>query len=1151
MFLKKIPILFLVLTLSFFKPAGTEHTNTSNPTINIDSLNTSVKKRGWNASVLTRYHFNLINSELDLKKEWENISELPGKFEKSFLLSLILKRQQKYNEMFDTLFSVYPGKKDYLPYFDELVFSATAIGKLSLLEYSIKSEENDSKNKNYLLGLINLSKSENQKALDYFNSALLRDSTNKDILYQLSNSYRNAGNYDSAEKILKKASRLFQNDYRYNTKVLIAEGTLFFLSGDYSTAAKLYEKGLKSAKENSDLQYEAKAYINLGIIEDISGNYEKSHEYFDKAIKTSSSINDFETLAIAYSELGVSHTFTNNLIEAKKNYIKSRELFEKLGNRKRLSLLLNNLGKIFMGLFDYKSALGYFEGGIQYAGDNKRAKALNFTSMADAYVNLSNYTKALQYYKEARKLSSEIKEISLSAEINSGLGSLNFNLDRYNKAIEYFSFAKEFAEETGDPYLQTDLNHKIALSYYELDSLETAEDYFSKALNLSHENSIPYYESLVLIDFASLLKDKKNYKIATEYVMKGRKIAGEFGFEYLLARANVVKGEIANEQDEFKNAEKFFGEAVEISKRLNEFSLQTEAYYLLAKLYDKKGFKDAAESYYKSATDLIEDVSRPLFEENEVQISYFSSQREIYNSFAEHYLDQNKFREAFELIDKSRSRNTVQNLNNIKLQALLKDQQKLERIYEYEWIIHSGIYSKAETDSIKEEYAVLKKTLISEQPILQRYLNFEEPITLLVIQKNLKNKENFLSFYSTGNKTHVFLITNNKFKHFEINKGKKEITDLLARISPYFTTDGPVSGTFYNQDLFSFNAEASYNFYEEFLKEVLTEIPEEEKIIVSPSSEFFTLPFDFLLASYDNKESAYNYRNKDYLIYHYNFSYIPSATVLLHQKNNRLNNLDKVLVMGNPVIYNKESEFAERRELLEESAGVLRNIAVLPLKYSEEEVSSVSDLINADKVLINNDATETGFKENSEFSKIIHLSTHSFLFNKQPVIYFSSNNDRKNDGFLEAGEIVQLKLNSDLVVLSSCKSGLGTIDASEGIIGMTKAFFEAGVKSVVVSLWEVNDKYTSKFMTLFYKKLREGYDKDEAMRQAKIDFIKNYSPNPYFWSAFILTGNTDKIEISKSSNIYLPIAVISLVIAFVLVLFIYKRIPLIKKSPIN
>ena len=159
-------------------------------------------------------------------------------------------------------------------------------------------------------------------------------------------------------------------------------------------------------------------------------------------------------------------------------------------------------------------------------------------------------------------------------------------------------------------------------------------------------------------------------------------------------------------------------------------------------------------------------------------------------------------------------------------------------------------------------------------------------------------------------------------------------------------------------------------------------------------------------------------------------------------------------------------------------------------------------------------------KENAELKKVIHLSTHSLLYKKQPLIFFSNFYDPENDGFLEASEIVQLKLNSDLVVLSSCSSGLGKIDESEGIIGMTKAFFDAGTKSIIVSLWEVNDKYTSKLMTMFYQKLSEGFDKSEALRQAKVEFIKTQSPNPYFWAAFVLSGNTSKLKLRIAFSIF-------------------------------
>ncbi len=1141
MFLQKIPILILGLLLSVLKPGineplqGQDTENNFQHSINIDSLDNLIKNSGWNSSYLSAYHFNIINSDKDFRT---NLNSLPPGYEVSFLKSIYLKKEQNYDAMFNSLKNSFSDKISYLPYYEELVFSASADDKLNLLKKDL--DEIDSKNKAYISGLISIAENKNEEAIKYFQKELTNN-PDKNVYYQLSYAFRNSGDYESALKILKEAELKFLSDKWFIAKITLAAGSLHFLSGDYDNALKVYKEGLEIALQNSDKINEAKAYINIGIINDISGNIDIAHNNFNKAIEITDKINDNENLAVAYSELGVSYTYTNELIKAKDNYLKCLALFEKMNNRDRLALLNNNLGKIYMTLFNYESALKYFEKGLEYSGDNKRSQALNLTGIADVYANLSNYTKAIQYYRKAQDITSQIKDVSISADINSGLGSLNYNLDRFNNAVEYFSSAKKFAEESGNPYLLTEVNNKIAVSYLEMDSLDISEKYFNEALELAKTNSIPYYESLNYIDLASLYKEKKEYKKANENISAAEKIAKEYSFDYLLGRAKVIEGEIENETGSFIKAEADFKEALEISKRLSEFNLETEANYLLAKLYDSNGFSEAAESYYKSATGLIEDVSRPLFEENEVQISYFSTHKDLYDSFASFYLKQKKYKEAFELIDKSHSRNTVQNLSNLKLQVLLEDKSKLEKIYEYEWILHSGIYNDDIINKTKAEYSRLKKELSEDYPQLARYLNKQNHFSIKDVQKNLSNEEYFLSFYLDNDVTHIFLVSEKEFKYFEVNLGKDEIVKLKSDISPYFNNDSEDINTFYNQDLFSFNAKAANEFYNKLLKDVFSEIPEGSKIIFSPPGELISLPFDFLVVSFNEGESAYDYRNKDYLIFHYNISYSPSASVFVHQKMNNLKSSDKILIAGNPEINSSSNQFAERRGLLEESGGLPRNVAMLPLKYSGEEITQISDLIDADRILTDDDATETGFKENAELSKIIHLSTHSFLFNKQPVIFFSNNSDKKNDGFLEAGEIVQMKLNSDLVVLSSCNSGLGKIDASEGIIGMTKAFFEAGTKSVVVSLWEVNDKYTSKLMALLYKKLSEGYDKDEAMRLAKIDFIKKYSPNPYFWSSFILSGNTDRIELKSKPVISVFIAGFSLVLLVIVILFIMKK----------
>ena len=120
--------------------------------------------------------------------------------------------------------------------------------------------------------------------------------------------------------------------------------------------------------------------------------------------------------------------------------------------------------------------------------------------------------------------------------------------------------------------------------------------------------------------------------------------------------------------------------------------------------------------------------------------------------------------------------------------------------------------------------------------------------------------------------------------------------------------------------------------------------------------------------------------------------------------------------------------------------------------------------------------------------------------------------DKPEDGFLQSSEIFDLKLDSDLVVLSACETGLGKVIKGEGMVGLTRAFIFAGTPSIVVSLWTVADESTSKLMIYFYKYLNEGHPKDEALRKARLELMNEaedeellYS-DPFYWGPFILNG---------------------------------------------
>ena len=1121
----------------------------SNPSSNIDSLKIKIKSIGWDNSLLKNYGRYLTNSQIDFTQEIKDLKSYPYSFERTFLLSLIYKKQKNFREMYDSLYSQFKFSTEqlskeinYFPYYDELVFAASASNLLTVLESNLSSLKKNSVYRDYFMAVIYYSMGKYKNSLELIKDWYSKDSSNFYLVYQLSYVYRNLGDYNKASNILSNYKKSVGDiDNWEKAKILLAEGSLFFLSEKNKEALDLYQMGYKLSLELNDLEEESRALVNLGIIADVNGEIGKSRKDFLDAINVAKKINDIDAEALAFSELGVSYSYTNELIKAKQNYEKSYKLYKEEGNQLRLSLLSYHLGKIYTQMFDYESGLKYYRMGVDFSNENKRALIFNLIGMADIYSNLSNYSKALQLYKEAQQVSKEIKTVSLDAQINYGLGALNFGLNKYQNALDYFKKSFRLNNQS-DSYFSAQIFNQMAVVYTEMDSLKAAADYFNKAMKLSKINNDSYSEISSCIDLASLYVKENDLINAEKTLGMARKELANNDYNYLLARSYLIEGKILKAKKSFHDAQNSFNKAIELGEKINEFDTQIEAYYFLALLFEDNNLNEAAESYYNSAVRLIEDVSRPLFENEQVQISYYSSKDKIYNSFAEFYLKQNKYIQAFELIEKSRSRNTMHNLNNLKLESLVKNDSVLKKIYDYEWILHSNIYDEQEVNKVKIQFSQLKDQLVKNNQAVKKYLNDKQNFTLSDIQDNLSQDESYLSIYTSQNNSYLFLINKKKFYYFKIDITVQALQKMVGDISPYFARRNPdSSANFYNQDLFAFNAKAAYSLFEKLLKPAFDKISPGEKIIISASPELLTLPFEFLISKYNDSESAYNYSNKDFLVLNYNISYTPSAVIFIHQRQNVSSNNEKVLLVGDPLINNKINEYAERRGLLEEQGSLSREIPFLPLKYSGEEVREIGDIINTNKILTEKNATETNFKNNAGLNGIIHLSTHSFLFNKQPVIFFSNYYDPDNDGFLEVGEIVQLKLKSDLVVLSSCNSGLGAIDESEGILGMTKAFFEAGAKSVVVSLWTVNDKYTAKFMALFYKFLSEGFDKSEALRKAKIEFIKKYSPNPYYWAAFILSGNVSKLNIKTNFNPVPLITVIFLITLMPAVILYFRK----------
>jgi CHAT domain-containing protein len=218
---------------------------------------------------------------------------------------------------------------------------------------------------------------------------------------------------------------------------------------------------------------------------------------------------------------------------------------------------------------------------------------------------------------------------------------------------------------------------------------------------------------------------------------------------------------------------------------------------------------------------------------------------------------------------------------------------------------------------------------------------------------------------------------------------------------------------------------------------------------------------------------------------------------------------------------------------------------LFPLVGTIKEVQSINETVPS-RVFINEKATEANFKKHASDYNVLHLAMHTIMRDDNPLysmLAFTNvdTGDSIEDNKLYAYEIYNLKLNAQMAVLSSCNSGFGKMQKGEGMMSLARGFIYAGCPSIIMTLWQVADKSSSELMTSFYKYLKRGKSKQEAMRLAKIDYLESaddLTSNPYFWSGFVVLGDGSPIY-KKSGFAYWMIVIT--IFAGILIFLQYRK----------
>lgn len=539
-------------------------------------------------------------------------------------------------------------------------------------------------------------------------------------------------------------------------------------------------------------------------------------------------------------------------------------------------------------------------------------------------------------------------------------------------------------------------------------------------------------------------------------------------------------------------------------------------------LYPENTLKEAFDSRAKILTQInkfqeaIENYELSFLVESELRNTYLSQNSkllqqqenrnrsesciELYRVLYEQTGDINFIEKAFQFAEQTKSLVLLENKELTLAKSGIKNDSLIIKEKEFQFtkaqlnksIIIEQLENEKADIGLLAELTKKRETVFNELQLLNQEINNKYPNLKLenksinvknIKEKLLKKEEILIEYFDGVNNIYMFSISKEKPIHLKVVKKTDELQEQINNFLNFFSKD---RGTGIQNNVANYVSLG----YELFNKIGIEEFS--KNTIIIPDGIFSFLPFDALIT---NKTESTNFEKLPYLIKRTNISYGYSASILLSNFKVTTKKEDKFIGFF-PVFKNNHRDLSE-------------------LNYTEQEARSIENEIKGEFLLYEK-AKKKAFEKIKDEYSIIHLSTHATAGdNYMPAaIEFY-------DETLYLPEIYGYNLNSDLLILSACETGIGALKKGEGVMSLARGFSYAGVKNLIVSLWKVNDKSTENLIAGFYKKYKKYVSKSSALRQSKLAYLQNESissvkKSPYYWASFIYIGDTNSNE--KSNN---------------------------------
>jgi CHAT domain-containing protein len=762
---------------------------------------------------------------------------------------------------------------------------------------------------------------------------------------------------------------------------------------------------------------------------------------------------------------------------------------------------------------DYNKELYYFQQSYPIYVESFGAEHYNiatlYSNIGSSYNNLGQYSKALDYRKKALELSEKVlQKNSLELATNYNNMGISYQvLGSHKKALVFFEKSLKIREkvEGTEAIYVAQLYSAIGRSYGELRNVSNALSYHEKAIKIyertlgkEHLETSHAYNNL-----GGLYLGTAQYQKAVQYFQQATDIREKKldKFDTLLIQSYANLAEVYKRLNNYDKALPYLHKIAKISKQIQGIGQR-----VLADNYESLGWTYFAKKDYVKAYDYAKQAFNIFLEERK---SYFPLLSAVEK---EHYLKKTETN-IFLLVESAYLSSDKKNFATI-----LNDRLRYKgSIFDSENMI-STLYAQTQDSAIKAKInqrnsskrelaklyqmkandvnsiKVLEDEISKLTKELTQYATVEslDEITYHDIAKNLKEHELYIDFARIAENYFVFTIDKNEnisFTFLDVMKTKNINQGIISFRNAIKRGRKPS-----HENLATLYALLMKNFVED------NSFKEKTDFIVSADGILNLFPFETLI----------NPNNSQFLIENRNIRYVPSGKELVRlYRANHTQASNDVVIFDNPDFDKKETTKNRDARLISSS---LQKMVFSKLPGTKAEAEAIK------KILINENVIEyTGVLASEEnlFSivqpKILHIATHGFFIKKalsNPMLKsgLALTGANNGDGVLTALKLSGLNLKgTKLVVLSACETGLMNVNSSDSVSGLSKAFIQAGAKNIVVSLWSVSDMGTKDLMILFYEEIHKGISYSQALKNAKLNMIKNGVP-VFIWSPFILNG---------------------------------------------